>query len=110
MNVQEFIEQQYTMYTTQKRPSFLDIHMYDCSEKYLYTNECLKDLTYKGDRHCYYLITDKKKIFFLLEVYKNTIFYHKEFADYINQTFQNGLIHTLFEILEKDENGKVEKG
>lgn len=110
MNVAEFIEQQYELYNSSKISSFLDIYMYDCSERKIYLNRETEEIEYNSSKHCYYLVGDKRKIFFLLEVYKNTIFYHKEFAEYINVAFKNGLISTLCEILELEENGKVEKG
>lgn len=110
MTAEEFITQQYEMYNSHKLSSFLDKYVYDCSDRHLYTNKETSEIPYDYNKHCYYLVGDKNKIFFLLEVYKNRIFYHKEFAEYINNAFRNGLISTLCEILEFDENGKVEEG
>lgn len=111
MTAYEYINILYLNYFKHNLSSFLNTYLISLKEDIYLRNEDLKkeDILKYLNKHIFIFIGDVKRIKFLLEIYKENIYVHKEYNSALHYFYENKNFKDLIKQLGQDVNGKIEK-
>lgn len=111
MTAYEYINILYLNNFKHNLSSFLNTYLISLKEDIYLKNEDLKkeDILKYLNKHIYIFIGDAKKIVFLLEVYKENVYIHKEYNSALHFFYENKEFGDLIKQLGRDVDGKIEK-